>query len=278
MTQERFDNEVTKQQWENDMEAKVLRITPQIAAELLEGNDSNRRLSEETVKAYAALMERGVWKLNGEAIKVAKNGILLDGQHRLSAVIRSGITIECLVVFGIDNQVFDTLDQGKKRGMSDVLSIKGEANVTALASILRLLCRLEMNPTNPTLSSTVPIDVMENYLIKHPDVRIYAAKCGRANNLGEKSIMGAFWFLFAQKNPELADSFFESIIDGVNLSSGNPVRILRDRLLVNKASNTSKIPTKVIAALIVKAWNAYRLGKDMKHLQWREEETFPQII
>lgn len=278
MSHERFDYEVTRQLQENQMEAKVLKITPAVAASLLEGNTSNRRLSNNTVKAYADLMERGAWKLNGEAIKVAKNGLLLDGQHRLEAVIRSGASIECLVITNLENEIFDTLDQGKKRGMADVLSIQGELSTNVLASVLRALCCHEMNPNNPPLQSSIPIDIQEDYFLRNPDVRIYTTKCQRVKHILECSVGGSLWYLFSQRSQDEADTFFERIIDGVGLAVDSPIRILRERLMMNRASNTAKAPRKVLAALVVKAWNSYRLGKKIKQLHWREGEDFPQII
>lgn len=278
MSHERFDYEVTRQLQENQMEAKVLHITPTFAAELLEDNNANRPLSENVVRVYAAAMQRGAWKLNGEAIKIASNGELLDGQHRLAAIVRSGVSVDCLVITGLEVGVFDTLDLGKKRNMSDILSIQGEVSTNVLASILRMLCCIESNPANPPTSSSVPVDVQEKYLKKNPSLRFYVTRAQRVKHICEQSVIGSCWYLFSQRDAVAADEFFERIIDGVNLSTGNPIRILRDRLLMNRSSNTAKAPRKVLLALVIKAWNAYRLGREMRQLHWRETDDFPQII
>jgi hypothetical protein len=76
------------------MEAKITLITPELAEKFLEKNSNNyRKLSEKVVKAYQIDMETGNWKFNGDSIKFNKSGQLVDGQHRLTAISRSGISI-----------------------------------------------------------------------------------------------------------------------------------------------------------------------------------------
>lgn len=260
------------------MKTEIISITPSVAAILLEGNTYNRPLNSRTVQAYSETMRRGAWKLNGEAIKVASDGTLIDGQHRLSAIIKAGVNVDCLLITNLDANVFDTLDIGKRRGMSDVLSISGEQNATVLSGILRLLCLHQQSPTGFPMANAVPIDIQEKYLRENPDVRIYATKCGRVRHVCDGSIIGAFWYLFSQKSGEDAEDFFSRLIDGVNLSADSPIKLLRDRLLMNRAAKVSKLQRKTVAALIIKAWNSYRLGKPMKQLKWSDEESFPEII
>ena len=54
-----------------------------------------------TVNEYIAQMRKGLWVLNGETVCFDANGALMDGHHRLLAIIESGITIEVLVVRGV---------------------------------------------------------------------------------------------------------------------------------------------------------------------------------
>ena len=47
-------------------------------------------------------MQDGKWRLNGKTICFDSTGRLLNGQHRLSAVVRSGVTLTTVVVRGLD--------------------------------------------------------------------------------------------------------------------------------------------------------------------------------
>ena len=70
------------------MEAKVQVITPELAEQYLTKNTNNyRSMSNSVVNAYATDMKTGNWKFNGDSIKFNKSGILVDGQHRLAAIM-----------------------------------------------------------------------------------------------------------------------------------------------------------------------------------------------
>lgn len=72
----------------------VVRITPQLAEELLARNTFNRKPSQRKIRRYAAMMRDGEWQLNGEPLKFSAAGRLLDGQSRLQAVaLRRGAPI-----------------------------------------------------------------------------------------------------------------------------------------------------------------------------------------
>jgi hypothetical protein len=65
-------------------------ITPKQAQVILAHNDRNRSLASSRVTVYSGAMLAGEWRMNGETIKFNGDGTLLDGQHRLAAVVRSG--------------------------------------------------------------------------------------------------------------------------------------------------------------------------------------------
>lgn len=75
---------------EAKLQGKVETITPDMAREYLKSNSMNRPLNDRTVNLYAQEMRTGNWKLNGEAICFGKNGALLNGLHRLYAIVKSG--------------------------------------------------------------------------------------------------------------------------------------------------------------------------------------------
>lgn len=80
------------------MQAKVEIITPGFAKQLLELNPTNRPLSDHTVQRYARDMRGGRWQPNGQGIILTADGKLLDGQHRLAAIISSGETIGVIIL------------------------------------------------------------------------------------------------------------------------------------------------------------------------------------
>ena len=79
--------------------ASIEKITPAIAKSMLTKNTCNfRRPDQARVTRYSDEQSRGKWKLTGDAIVFANTGELLNGQHRLLAVIKSGVTCEFVVL------------------------------------------------------------------------------------------------------------------------------------------------------------------------------------
>lgn len=118
--------------------ARLVRVVPPLAAQWLERNPNNRPVSISTVQTYAADMRLGRWKLNGATIVFNRRGDLIDGQHRLWAVLEADCTVEMLVVEGVDDEAKLTLDGGRPRRPADRLWMFGrvERARTVAASLV----------------------------------------------------------------------------------------------------------------------------------------------
>lgn len=86
-------------------------ITPRIAKTMLSHNTGNRPLRKAVVQRYATDMENGDWQDNGDPIRFDTNGRLIDGQHRLEAVILSDTPIDAWVLRGLKPETQKTMDQ-----------------------------------------------------------------------------------------------------------------------------------------------------------------------
>ena len=132
---------------------KVL-VTPEIAAKWLANNTQNRNVNKDRVNRYASDMVNNKWRNNtGEFVKIAKDGTLLDGQHRLIAVIKSKKSIELDVLTDLENDLFQVLDTGKSRNSSDILQIAGIKNATTVAGLINKF-NMFMNTNVRNSSST----------------------------------------------------------------------------------------------------------------------------
>ncbi len=119
-------------------------ITPALAAQYLETNVGNqRKISVLAAGRYISSMKKGLWRVNGEAIKFDTNGALCDGQHRLTACINSDCSFETLVIRGLDPSVFDSLDTGKQRSAGDVLRTMGVKSYASVSSAVRVWAVME---------------------------------------------------------------------------------------------------------------------------------------
>jgi hypothetical protein len=101
-------------------------ITPELAREYLDLNFArNRSLLKTTSKNYADIMVAGDWKLCPDAVAFAINGDMVNGQHRLKAVIDTGLTQPFLVVRGFPPEDVTVFDLGKRRMMDERLTVAG---------------------------------------------------------------------------------------------------------------------------------------------------------
>jgi hypothetical protein len=116
------------------MEINKILITPEYALELLSNNTGNRRVKEQVVARYVKDMLAGTWKEDtGELIKIAKDGTILDGQHRLLAIVKSGVEISLHVATGLSNEIFSVIDTGASRNASDTLFVSSIENSTIIS-------------------------------------------------------------------------------------------------------------------------------------------------
>ena len=101
------------------------RITPEQAQEYLKFNTENyRSISKDRVISYAGDMANGKWQFNGEAIKFDENGKLIDGQHRLHAIVRANVPVDMLVIRGVKENV-NIYDIGSRRSMGQIAKARG---------------------------------------------------------------------------------------------------------------------------------------------------------
>lgn len=126
------------------MQVSVETITPKQAEKYLQFNTSNRTLRKSLVSQYARDMTNSKWKLTHQGIAFNCDGTLLDGQHRLAAIVESGTTIDMLVVRGVDSRHQLVMDDHAKRSAYDALTLtKGEVVTATDVAIVRAVVELQ---------------------------------------------------------------------------------------------------------------------------------------
>lgn len=256
-------------------------VTPALAEKWLNQNTHNRNLRDKAVLAYARDMEAGNWAENGESIKFAKDGTLLDGQHRLSAVVLSGVTVKMFVVTGLDNGSQETMDDGRKRSLSDALHLRGESNAVVLGSLLRRALMWEMGQYRNTGAYTPTNTECLAFLGTHPETRgsaTVAVSLRKPSNL-PASVLGLTHWVFSDIDTDDATWFFDRLGTGAGLEQYHPVWTLRKRA-AEIAQDQGRIPEDMLLAFVIKTWNAYRDGNEMRLLRFKPggamPEKFPQ--
>lgn len=274
---------------EQKITSSVERITPDMAREYLKFNNINRPLKKNTVKRYAEQMKNGTFLLNGETIIFSDGGVLMQGQHRLTACVLAGVDFESVVVRGIDCDSFHALDSGSNRSTGDVFSIFGSTDPNNLASIVNSYIRLHRGINKASHISNITamgyskkdiLDVYESNKDSFDAILPIVKKMYNKTRLLKLSIVGgimAYLVLDKHYHIDKVSSFFNMLHFGRNISC-EAIAILRDKLIFN-ISSSKRFTDKHKYALIIKAWNAYITGRDVKQLAWNEEkEDVPNFI
>ena len=153
----------------------VEKITPEMAANYLKFNTNNyRKLSRAKVIEYANEMKAGRWQLNGEAIEFDEDGTLLNGQHRLAAIVYSKTTVQIAVIRGVKKDI-TVYDSGKTRTANQIVNATGtDCNPTIISAANIIVNQFGYTPAK---------GLVVEYVIKNESElnRAYRATCGNAN-------------------------------------------------------------------------------------------------
>lgn len=274
-----------KNSTKNHPKSEVMMVTPEMANFWLQRNVKNRKLSKRTVNRYAKDIANGMWEVNGEAIKIATDDSLLDGQHRLEAVRQAGKSVEMLVISNLPPEVFHTLDTGKMRSSTDVFGLNGETHTTALSSALRLLYVYErtegdFSKMGPILKLGISTPELEQLLDNHPDIRQACADTWRVSQMKilPHSVAAFLYYTLSKINKREAHDFFERLRDGNNLSREDSLLTLRNTLVWMRENLRGSNNQVKFLAMVIMTWNAQKKGQKLKNIRWEKEDPFPAIM
>ncbi len=254
-------------------------ITPKVAESILADlNKGNRPKKPEEIRRYAADMKAGRWALTGDSVKFGTDGMLKDGQNRLSACVQAGVPFETHVVFGIDPLVFANIDCGKNRNPADVFHIAGISYPSTTAGAVRWVLLLQSNEAKAR-TTYQPDHLLREYGKLDAEALEKCVKVARQIKrlTGQPTgPLAALYYLVRKKDPSTADDFFKDWAAG----SPHPVQIKLQKKLMKMASeNNGRVHDVVRTALLVQAWNHFVKGQKgaMTKLDWSIRMPFPTI-
>ena len=191
---------------------------------------------------------------------------------------------------GIEPKTQDTIDLGIKRNLADYVKMDGYPEFTAVAAIATVLTiadRYGVKTSSSTSgyyvnSSTLKARrrfVAENYEERiRPLIRPVRRVTSTFRGVGTVAVAAAFEKMMVAA-PEDFEHFI-SMLCGQVPPDGN-VLLLRNRLEQNSVSK-QRLRSEIIAALVIKTWNAYITGAQMQLLRFAtggaNPEEFPAIL
>jgi hypothetical protein len=218
------------------MKITIEDITPDRAKKYLALNTCNRIIRESKVNEWANEMSAGRWHLTGQGIIFLDDGSIGDGQHRLLAVIQSGVTIKTVVIRGASPESMAGIDIGAKRTVADHMNlhhgVKNANVVCASAKSIYSLCFAYQNWVIGAGLSKIAIDRFGKEI---SEIAYMFPKIPQAKKAW---IIGSL--AFAQKsNPKIAD-FVHIVATGEDAKKGNPALTFRNWLISGTSEHLAK--------------------------------------
>lgn len=272
---------------EGEQEFRTVLMTPEAAKALLERNyDKNRRIREGYVRQLAAAMRGGRYESqNGQTVVIgAEDGVLYDGQHRLTAIVESGVSVPLAVALvrrGKDK--FGTLDNGTKRRAADALDVPDKNECSSIGKIMAciewgeaplLSCLLGKMATGTMIDRALIVE----YVNSHKDELLEAARiAGRAymavNKTITKTTFGVFYMLARYCGRDLMlDSFFDDLLD--DAPSNRTVAAMKMQAMKAVLTNRGRPDSKWQLGLLLNAYEHFvaldsvtMLNKQAKYLE-----------
>ena len=256
----------------SNWEIAICTITPAKAKKMFSLTGRNRSIREKLVNTYADDMRDGRWVLTPEPIIIDKDGGVLDGQHRLQAVIDTNVARKFFVVSNVDPSLIDVLGIGRSRSAPDILKIDGEKNTSVLATAARALYHYQTIPqTNTWNSPSRPLSspgVLE-VLREHPQLRDcvdIGSRLASRLKASPGAIVVAVYLTSRVIPLDQQGEWLEPLESGVGLERGSPVLTLREFYRNKQKAFTPQGRLRAHLAAYLYAW------KD-----WHHDELMPRM-
>lgn len=251
---------------ESGLRSVWMDITPELASQWLENNFRNRPVKRDVVLAYARDMLRGTWVATHQGIAFNDRDELIDGQHRLLAILEAKITVRMMVTFGLPAQIngremttMDCVDRGATRSVSDQLKIQhGLKHASEIAQTARILGALCWSGRTRRLSVGHTLEIYREF---QPAVDHVIARRAAGHGLRQAGVLAGFAFAlmaratdqgFGRAAAPIA-AMYERLVTGEELRKGTAMAHLRAFLTSDEAKLLGRGTDRGVSELVLQA-------------------------
>jgi len=259
-------NESIASQW--------MMVDPGLAAHWLQNNFVNRPMSEDTVTAYARDMHNKVWVPTHQGIAFNDQDHLIDGQHRLAAVIMSGETVKMMVTFGLASKIegsamttMDAVDRGRTRSVADQLKIQhGMRNGSAIAAITSSIGTAFYHRKTKRLSVGQTLEIYEEF---RAAINFVIERRPKAHGLKMTGVLAAFAIAISADERKAGSRrrLFEDLVTGEGLFEHTALDHLRTFLLSDDAKLLSRGTDRGVTELTLHAIHLHETTASIHKLE-----------
>lgn len=227
-------------------------ITPERAEEYLAANRGNRNIVQSHVAAMARDIRNGQWMFNAQPICFSRSGRLLNGQHRLSAVLEANQPIEVLVMRGLPEEAFETYDKQAKKAPAVDEMFEDFGDKALISATAVLLWRRELKPAGEPNARPTASEVRD-VITAHPELMRLRGFARKLVRYGRSSALVYAAYRVMRDDPALGAVFLDRLETAANLPAGHIILRLRDRMIdLRKADQNAQIDE------ILSAWERFR--------------------
>ncbi len=277
-----------------ELQIKILTISPAEAKRLLENNDGNRKLSDRLASQYAEDMRTGSWALNGETIKVCNTSrypdpplwlhSLVDGQHRLTACVKSKKPFTTAVAFVKKLESFATVDSGKRRSAGDVFSILGHKHSNQLAAALKLQVLVESGRLIDSVGGAGTTADIRNHdleaeLLKRPELidSVEFAHRMKSKLKTRPACMAVAHYNLCKIDKQLGEECLTLFHTGEGLISGDPILAYRNFLIAWMQNPNNKLTNHYLLKGLYIMWNNWIKHKPVARVRVPKTTPLPKL-
>jgi len=251
-------------------------FTPEEAIDIVENrNDNYRKLKKDKATEYARMMKAGKWcEDNGEPITFYEDGRLANGQHRLYALHKSGVSLRFLVVEGVSKEATETIDMGFKRSSEDAIRYKlrgtdkelavGAYSITKQVMLLRKHCRANgQSPYKMNMTEAETRDECLNDIEGYNEASEFGKKIKKDSKTIKSNEAGSIFYYLVHDfglNREYVKNYFEKLCSAAR--SDKSIFNTTISNLANPLTSSERYDE------LIWGWNSYVRGCTKKRCQF----------
>jgi hypothetical protein len=267
---------------QNALNIEYVSVDAEQAEEWLQSNANNRGQRKVKIAEFKSDMLAGNWRNIGDPVRFDTGGRLVDGQHRLIALVRANeereaeclktgekyqpIAVPLLVIRGVAPEDQIVMDTGTRRTAADQLRIVGRHNYILLSAAAKWMIFWERQAlyADNTKKFATHTEIVQ-FVEEHSDFEEIVSRAARLIK-GIKMPPGyvcTAYYICWRIDPDVADEFFQRLSDGEDLKRGDPILALRNRLEDLRHSRVN-LSGEMWLSLLLRTWNARREGQSLR--------------
>jgi hypothetical protein len=260
--------------WAHDLSVTLEYITPEVAEKYLLRNTGNyRKIRKKPVAMMVNDLIKGHFDFLGDTIGFDTDGVLTDGQHRLSAVVKSEVGIWVLVVRGLSPDVRKSAakDTGGRRSTFEHLTSLGYVSANLVSAVIRLAYRVregDIYGGTDRATDSVVVEIAKKFpgLVESA----YFAQKVRDGGVSHTALGVWHWLAGFEGQTEILDECMGVLAGKLDVSTFHPFARVRETLLKQRQETAAKrgtVSTEHHLRLLFAAWEKAKAGEQAKNLR-----------